>query len=164
FFLSQVKAELSKALDVIHQRQQQLLKEPNKEFGFYCVVIDEALAITAGLPKRDRDDYLSQLDSLALLGRSCGVVLAVTGQALSASGNAVAISTQARDQLGLKILLVGNANVTAQDCRFLFANLVDPNSVVITRDNFSKGLGLVYREADGRVMPLLAPYIENLEG
>ncbi|MCC4361793.1 hypothetical protein LMB51_02760, partial [Limosilactobacillus reuteri] len=34
-FLSQVKAELSKALDVIHQRQQQLLKEPNKEFGFY---------------------------------------------------------------------------------------------------------------------------------
>lgn len=68
------------------------------------------------------------------------------------------ISSTARDSMGLRVVL--SSNPSANDCRYLFKDF-DPSSIVIKRDEFPFGLGLIEQQSDGRIVPFLAPKIEK---
>ena len=152
-FLNSVIKALKSAVDEIHKRQRALISNNNAEFKPKVIFIDEAMALTAGAQKKVIDEYMGLINRITLMGRSAKVYLVISSQTLEAKST---ISSSARDQIGLKILLSNNP--TVNDCRYVFKDF-DPSSVVITKDGFSKGLGLISQQSDNRIVPFMAPYI-----
>lgn len=155
-FLNDVIKVLRAAVDLIHQRQRQLLSNRKVRLPPQVVVIDEALALVVGAKKALTDQYLSLLNQLTMMGRSARVYLVILSQTLEAR---TTISSSARDQMGLKVLLSNNP--TEYECRYLFKGY-DPGSLVLNRDGFNKGLGIIQQQSDGLIVPFTSPLIDEL--
>lgn len=155
-FLDEVSRELKKLLDIIHERQHMLLENPKNVFPPKIIYIDEALALTSSQTKKAKDAYLALVDQVMLMGRATNCWLVISAQTWP-SGDVV--SSSAREQLGLRILL--SSAPSKEDCRFLFKNLEHPENIVLNRDYFDRGLGIV-QGIDGRVVPFNAPFIKDL--
>lgn len=150
---------LSSQVDEIHQRQR-LSLEGKEIFKPRVLFIDEAMALTASIAdSKQVKQYLSLISQITLQGRSAKVFLWLGAQTFSASGSDVVMSSSSRDQMSLKVVL----SQVESDWRYLFKDL-NLNSMVLTRDGFSKGLGVAGMMSDGRVVPFLAPKIDDLEG
>lgn len=148
-FSGEVTNTLSKAINVIGKRQSSILKGKEVDFNPYIVFIDEAAAFST---KQSRE----LMEKIVLMGRACKVWLFISAQAMDATN---VISSIARDSMGLKIVL--SSNPSSEDCRYLFKNF-DPSDVVIPRDEYKFGVGLIEQKSDGRIVPFLAPYIANI--
>lgn len=156
-FMDLIQRELKKSLDFIRSRQRVLQQNPNYKFDPYVLYIDEAMALTASLPKKIRDSYLALIDKICLMGRQTNVCLFIASQTFEAN---TVISSSARDQMGLKILLTSNVN--RENCRYLFKELANPESIVIPDDGFLHGKGIIQNTKDGLTLPFLVPRIKNL--
>lgn len=139
---------LSKAFNEIGRRQSAVLSNGKTDFEPYIVFVDEAAAYSS---KKIQDI----INKIVLMGRSCKVWLWISAQSMDAK---TVISSTARDSMGLRVVLSSNPSVN--DCRYLFKDF-DPSSIVIKRDEFPFGLGLIEQQSDGRIVPFLAPKIEK---
>lgn len=157
-FLDEISRNLKEMIDVIHERQKELLSNSRKIFPPKIIFIDEALALTSSQTKKAKDAYLALVDQIMLMGRATNCWLIISAQTWP-SGDVV--SSSAREQLGLRILL--SSAPSKEDCRFLFKNLDHPESIVLNRDGFDRGLGII-QGTDGRIVPFTAPYIGDLRG
>lgn len=155
-FLDEVSRALKGLIDVIHERQHLLLKEPSKIFNPKIIYLDEALALTSSQTTKAKNAYLSLVDQIMLMGRATNCWLVISAQTWP-SGDVV--SSSAREQLGLRILL--SSAPSKEDCRFLFKNLEHPENIVLNHDYFDRGLGII-QGIDGRVVPFNAPFIKDL--
>ena len=158
-FMDLIQRELKKSLDFIQSRQRILQENPNYKFDPYVLYIDEAMALTVSLPKKIRDSYLGLIDKICLMGRQTNVCLFIASQTFEAN---TVISSSARDQMGLKILLTPNVN--RENCRYLFKELANPESIVIPDDGFFHGKGIIQDTKDGLTLPFLVPKINDLGG
>lgn len=156
-FMSDVLKQLAKVVDLIHYRQQTLIQNPQQTFQSCVIFIDEALALTSFLNKKQKEMYSSLIDTITLMGRSTSIVLCIAAQGMEAN---TTLSSTARDQLGLKIVL--SPNPGTNETRYLMKDY-DPSSVVINKDGFNKGLGLAQMQSDNLIVPFMAPYIGGLE-
>lgn len=139
---------LSDAFNEIGKRQSAVLSGDKTDFEPYIVFVDEAAAYSS---KKIQDI----INKIVLMGRSCKVWLWISAQSMDAK---TVISSTARDSMGLRVVL--SSNPSANDCRYLFKDF-DPSSIVIKRDEFPFGLGLIEQQSDGRIVPFLAPKIEK---
>ncbi|WP_283586951.1 hypothetical protein [Limosilactobacillus vaginalis] len=155
-FLDEVSRALKRLVDEIHRRQRLLIKEPVKIFNPMIIYLDEALALTSSQTTKAKNAYLSLIDQVMLMGRATNCWLIISAQTWP-SGDVV--SSSAREQLGLRILL--SSAPSKENCRFLFKNLEHPENIVLNRDYFDRGLGIV-QGIDGRVVPFNAPFIKDL--
>lgn len=150
---------LSLQVDEIHKRQKMSL-EGKTTFRPRVLFVDEAMALTASIvDSKQVKSYLSLISQITLQGRSAKVFLWLGAQTFSASGSDIVMSSSSRDQMALKVVL----SQVESDWRYLFKDL-NLESMVLTRDGFSKGLGVAGMMSDGRVVPFLAPKIDDLEG
>lgn len=158
-YFNAILKTLSLQVDEIHKRQKMSLEGKN-DFEPRVLFVDEAMALTASIAdSKQVKQYLSLISQITLQGRSAKVFLWLGAQTFSASGSDVVMSSSSRDQMALKVVL----SQVESDWRYLFKDL-NLQSMVLTRDGFSKGLGVAGMMSDGRVVPFLAPKIGDLEG
>lgn len=157
-YFHEILEVLSGQIDEIHRRQRAMIEGKNS-FKPQILFIDEAMALTSTITDTKLvKQYLSLVSQLTLQGRSSRVFLWLGAQTFSASGSDVVMSSSSRDQMALKVVL----SQQEADWRYLFKT--DLSSMVLTRDTFSKGLGIASVMPDSRVVPFLAPKISDLEG
>lgn len=156
-FVSQISDELSKCLNLIHQRQRKLFVNPNIQFKHVTVVIDEVLALTEGVNKNVKDAFFSLLTQIALLGRATHVHLLLVSQRFDHNTIPVSVREQAN-------VLIQLGNINKKTTQFLFPDL-DPEGIVIPT---GKGTGLIQvidDEHPYQILPLLCPtyYLSSKE-
>lgn len=150
-FITQVNEKLGEALNLIYERQETLINDPNAEFNKTYIVIDELLALTTGATKSARDTFSQLLTSIALLGRETKVSLFLISQRFdyTAFGGNVAI----RDQINCSVLL---GEINKNTAQFLFPD-ANVDSIVVP---IGSGTGII-KIVDGchhpQIMPFLAP-------
>lgn len=148
-FVSQVNAELSESLKLIHRRQKILFDNPNTIFKHKTIVIDEVLALSEGVNATIKNSFFALLSQVALLGRVTRVHLLLASQRFDHA----AVPTSVREQINVLIQL---GNINRKTTQFLFPDL-DPEGIVIPQ---GKGTGLIQvidNEHPYQVMPLLCP-------
>lgn len=155
-FVSEVNSELSKALELIQQRQQVLYNNPTADFEHYTVVIDEVLALSDGVAKPIKDAFFSLLSQIALLGRASKVHLLLVSQRFD--NNAIPISV--REQLNV-LIQVGNIN--SKTTQFLFPDL-SLEGIVIPQGIGTGLIQVIDSEHPFQIVPLLTPTFNKLEG
>ncbi|MER0122764.1 AAA family ATPase [Streptococcus sp. ZJ100] len=148
-FITQINESLSKAVDLIHERQQLLYNNPNQSFKRFTIVIDEVMALTEGIPKQLKEIFFSLVSQIALLGRATKVGLILVSQRFDHQ----TIPTSVRDQANV-LIQVGIVN--SRTTQFLFPDF-DPTGLVIPT---GQGTGLVQimdSDSPHQVLPLLTP-------
>lgn len=155
-FVSEVNSELSKALELIQQRQQVLYNNPTADFEHYTIVIDEVLALSDGVAKPIKDAFFSLLSQIALLGRASKVHLLLVSQRFD--NNAIPISV--REQLNV-LIQVGNIN--SKTTQFLFPDL-SLEGIVIPQGMGTGLIQVIDSEHPFQIVPLLTPTFNKLEG
>ncbi|MDN0041921.1 cell division protein FtsK [Bacillus aerophilus] len=155
-FVSEVNSELSKALELIQQRQQVLYNNPTADFEHYTVVIDEVLALSDGVAKPIKDGFFSLLSQIALLGRASKVHLLLVSQRFD--NNAIPISV--REQLNV---LVQVGNINSKTTQFLFPDL-SLEGIVIPQGIGTGLIQVIDSEHPFQIVPLLTPTFNKLEG
>lgn len=140
---------LAEAYNEIGRRQEYRISG-GKITKPYVVLVEEAAAFST---KKIKD----LLEKCILMGRSAMCWIIVSAQSFDATS---VISSTARDSLGLRVVLSNNP--TAEDCRYLLKGF-DPSNLVIPRDEYPFGRGLVQQKSDGQILPFLAPTIKSTE-
>lgn len=155
-FIEDISTLVKEKIDLIHKRQKELIDNPLADFKPNVLFIDEMLALTSTISKKDKDLFLGLLTKVCVMGRATKVGVIISGQEMSAD----VISTASRDQMTLKVLLTPNVN--RESCRFLFKELDAPSSIVIPNDGIA-GRGIIQViHGNNSVLPFLAPKIKNL--
>lgn len=149
-----VADEKESMLDLLHetveemQNAQRAYKENSSiKLTPHLVVVDELAALKAMLDRKQQQQLLDDLKQIALLGRQAKFHLVVGIQ----QANANNISTEIREQMGIKILL-GNSAPSAR--KFLFE---DCELEVPLAEGIGQGLISINNEM---VSPFKAPLIE----
>lgn len=104
-FVSEINESLSTCVNLIQQRQEILLNNPNHQFDHLTIVIDEVLALSEGVNKTIKESFFSLISTIALLGRSSKVHLLLVSQRFD--HNTIPVSV--REQLNV-LIQVGNIN------------------------------------------------------
>ncbi|MBS9334833.1 cell division protein FtsK [Fructobacillus sp. M1-13] len=154
-FVSSVTAMLSQHLDLIHDRQRELYKDPNAKFEHNYIVIDELLALTENVAKNVAGAFQSVISQIALLGRATNVHLILVSQRFDAH----ALSTATREQLNV-LIQIGNIN--SRTTSFLMPDL-DPNGIVVPQGIGSGLIQIIDSEHPYQVLPLLTPSFKTKE-
>ncbi|MCM3784928.1 DUF87 domain-containing protein [Neobacillus mesonae] len=155
-FVSAVNNELSKCLELIHQRQQVLYNNPQADFEHFTVVIDEVLALSDGVAKPIKEAFFSLLSQISLLGRASKVHLLLVSQRFD--NNAIPISC--REQLNV-LIQVGNIN--SKTTQFLFPDL-SLEGIVIPQGIGTGLIQVIDSEHPFQIVPLLTPTFNDLKG
>ncbi|CAI8888220.1 MULTISPECIES: helicase HerA domain-containing protein [Bacillus amyloliquefaciens group] len=155
-YVSSVNAELSRSLELIHQRQQVLYNNPQADFEHYTLVIDEVLALSDGTAKPIKEAFFSLLSQISLLGRATKVHLLLVSQRFDS--NAIPISC--REQLNV-IIQVGNIN--SKTTQFLFPDL-SLEGIVIPQGIGTGLIQVIDSEHPFQIVPLLTPTFNDLKG
>lgn len=140
---------LANAYNEIGKRQEYQING-GKVTRPYIVLVEEAAAYST---KKTKD----LLEKCILMGRSAMCWIIVSAQSFDATS---VISSTSRDSLGLRVVLSNNP--TAEDCRYLLKGF-DPSNLVIPRDEYPFGRGLIQQKSDGQILPFLAPIIKSTE-
>ena len=69
-----------------------------------------------------------------------------------------ALDSSARDQFPVRIVL--SKHPTKEDCRYLLKDLENPEEIIIPRDEYPTGYGLIQMPS-GQIYPFKAPWINN---
>lgn len=163
-FLAAVKDVLTAEIDEIRKRQRELIRTGKVNKKLYLVVIDEAMSISAmfnAQSSKSLKEYLSLIDMIMMQARSANCALWISSQTITASGSAQVMSSSARDQANLKVLLDANPNLN--DCRYLFPELADTSSIVVARSGYLKGIGIASMQPLNIIVPFRAPLIRGLQ-
>ncbi|EGC80164.1 hypothetical protein [Lactobacillus iners] len=166
-YLDRCNNHLKECVDIMHARSRELLHNPNTQFKPLIIYIDEALALVSMQSKKSIVTWESLLDQLFLMGRATNIVVIISSQnfKIGDSGSGF-ISSSARDQLNLKILLSSHPSVSPSEGRFLFKD-EDVNSVVLNQDGNKFGIGIIEGpQADdpqSRILPFNSPIIQNFK-
>ena len=150
-FITEVNELLGRVIEKIYERQEILLKEPNKRFERIYIVIDELLALVQGSSKQSREAFSQLLGTIALLGRQTSISLILCSQRFDAT--AFAGNTAVREQINCVFIL---GEINANTCQFLLPNTNVDNIVVPS----GIGTGIVKftdNEHRTHIMPLLTP-------
>ena len=150
-FLGQVDDELSSVIDLIHQRQQQLIKQPTANFTRFYLIIDEILALGLSNGSKQLVNNIStQLSQIAVMGRQSKVTLIIAGQQLNVKG---VVSSELRNQLNCIVSLSQTPAINQ-----LVLPDVDYQNIIIPVDGLpARGLARIPGNFAGGIMPFLAP-------
>lgn len=148
-FVSQVNAELSESLKLIHKRQQMLFDNPAITFKHHTIVIDELLALSEGVNKAIKESFFSLLSQVALLGRATRVHLLLVSQQFDRN----VAPTSVREQMNVLIQL---GNINRRTTQYLFPDL-NPDGIVIPSGKGTGIIQIIDDEHPYQVMPLLCP-------
>lgn len=157
-FVQSVCDKLKQVSDLVHSRADMLDKNPELKFKDVWLFIDELLAIPELANKKQKELYISLINRLLLMSASVNVHLITAAQSYIAGAS---ISSQARLQFSMRILLTSRVN--AENSSFLFKELDSDaiNNLVLDVDEFgSLGVGIASQGA-GEIIPFKAPYIEK---
>ena len=148
-YVSSVNDQLSRALNIIYERQAALFNDSNEDFKPITIVIDEVLALTEGVNKSVKDSFFALLTQIALLGRATKVHLILCSQRLDHT----AVPTSVREQVNVSVQL---GNINKKTTQFLFPDL-DPTGLVIPMGQGTGIIQVVDDEHPYNVLPFLAP-------
>lgn len=151
-FLASINAELSRHVDLIHERQRELYRNPGAEFEHCFVVIDELLALSDNVNKAVRDAFQGLLSTIALLGRATRIHLILVSQRFDAN----ALSTSTRDQLNMIVQL---GHINDRTVNFLLPD-VRTSGIVIPQGIGAGLIQVIDSEHPTQVMPLLTPTVK----
>lgn len=160
-FLDRCSRALKECIDVIHSRAHYKIIHSDARFIpriFYC---DEMMSLVSLQPTKTVKAWLGLIDQLTLMGRATNVVLIASSQTfpVNSSGSSGSVmSSSARDQLTLKILF--SSHPSLEECRYLFKEVQHPENIVLNRDQYNFGIGII-EGPDGRVLPFSAPLIKE---
>ncbi|MCF2565526.1 DUF87 domain-containing protein [Streptococcus pasteurianus] len=155
-FVSEINESLSTCVNLIQQRQEILLNNPNHQFDHLTIVIDEVLALTEGVNKTIKESFFSLISTIALLGRSSKVHLLLVSQRFD--HNTIPVSV--REQLNV-LIQVGNIN--KKSTQFLFPDL-NPEGIVIPIGHGTGLIQVIDNEHPYQVLPLLCPTYYTKKG
>lgn len=150
-FITEVNELLGRVISKIYERQEILLKQPNKKFERIYVVIDELLALVQGSSKQAREAFSQLLGTIALLGRQTQISLVLLSQRFDA--NAFGGNTAVREQLNC-ICILGEVN--ANSCQFLLPNM-DVSNIVVPAGIGTGIIKFTDSNHQTHIMPLLTP-------
>ena len=142
---------LSKILNLVYRRQEELLETPNKTFTPVYVCINELLSLNQLASKQAREAFAQLLSSISLLGRATSVKLILISQRFDATS--LGGLTATREQISCTFLLGEINNNTTQ---YLFPNQNLDNIVV----PIGLGTGIIKFTGENNAkytMPLLTP-------
>ena len=154
-FVSEVNTELSKGLNLIHERQRILFDHPNSTFRTKVIVIDE-LASLNQVNSSVKNSFQSLLNQITLLGRQTRVLTLLASQQFDHT----VLNTSTRDQASVRVQL---GDINRRTTQYLFPDL-DPSGIVIP---IGKGTGLIQvidDEHPYQVQPILSPTYYYREG
>lgn len=101
------------------------------------------------------------LDRLLLMGASFQIHIVMASQSFLAGTNG-ALSSQARLEFGVKVLLASRINT--ENAQFLFKELDKDaiNNLILDEDNYGTlGVGII-TNGDGNIVPFKAPFVGEL--
>lgn len=154
-FVAVLQRTLRGALNQIQERQQRMAKDPSYTPRRLVIVLDELLSLIAliGTTKEGKE-ITGLITKLMVMGRSSNVSVIIASQQL----NANVLPTSCREQLSLRLQLTPNLN--AKNCAFLFPTLEHPENIIIPKDKYQFGRGLVeVVDGSNQVLPFLSPLI-----
>lgn len=155
-FVSEINESLSTCVNLIQQRQEILLNNPNHQFDHLTIVIDEVLALSEGVNKTIKESFFSLISTIALLGRSSKIHLLLVSQRFD--HNTIPVSV--REQLNV-LIQVGNIN--KKSTQFLFPDL-NPEGIVIPIGHGTGLIQVIDNEHPYQVLPLLCPTYYTKKG
>ena len=162
-FLANVNECLKRVVDIMSRRYGLMRDFPNAKFKHIFVTVDEMRALLEGAGKKAIDAFFNLIDQITLKGRAAGIHLICGSQSFLAGKTDGCISTPARDNLTLRILL--SPTITEENARFLFKE-IDRNqaeSLIIDTDGFNQaGVGIV-SNIDRTIIPYKVPLLEIIE-
>lgn len=149
--LNKVKNDMQ--AEYVKMQQDETYQPPHR-----FVYVDELyslanLAVTAKQAK----EYRLLINLLTLQSRGANISLIFSSQTMPVGTNG-ALDSSARDQFPVRIVL--SKHPTKEDCRYLLKDLEHPEEIIIPRDEYPTGYGLI-QMPDGQVYPFKAPWIKN---
>lgn len=161
-FLANATEALKRVVEEMNYRYAVLSKRKNVKFKHIFVTIDEMRALFEVNNRKLIDSAFSLIDLLTLKGRAANIHLICGSQNFLSGKSDGCISTPARDNLTLRILLA--PTVTAENARFLFKEL-DQNqaeSLIVDQDGYDQaGVGII-SDVDRVIVPYKVPFLESL--
>lgn len=116
------------------------------------LVIDELAAVTESLPKKKKDAFLKELQTLAQTGREANINLLVSMQ----QPNAQSLPTAVREQLsGLKVILGSASQISPQTRQMVFGAGVE----LVPSTFIGAGSGYLWLEGSKAPEPFKAPLL-----
>lgn len=141
-FLIKVNAKLSKIIDILYYRQNELFENSTKistdaneiDVPPIWIIIEEMASLTLGLPSNSRQikDLYRQLELIALLGREALIGLVITTQI--ARNDIIPIPI--RSQMNVRILL---GRIDSESVQYLFPSITNGINMPIG----GKGSGII---------------------
>ena len=153
-FVALLQKTLRGALNQIEERQQRMAKDSSYTPRRLVIVLDELLSLVALIGTKQDKEITGLITKLMVMGRSSNVSVIIASQQL----NANVLPTSCREQLSLRLQLTPNLN--AKNCAFLFPTLEHPENIIIPKDKYQFGRGLVeVVDGSNQVLPFLSPLI-----
>ncbi|MBI1700519.1 FtsK SpoIIIE family protein [Lactobacillus crispatus] len=162
-FLARANEALKRVVEVMNYRYSIKSKYSNVKFRHLFVTVDEMRALLEGGNKKAIDAFFELIDLITLKGRAAGIHLICGSQSFLAGKSDGCISTPARDNLTLRILL--SPTITAENARFLFKE-IDKNqaeSLIIDTDGYDcAGVGII-SNTDRVIVPYKVPFLGSVK-
>lgn len=162
-FLANTNETLKRVVDIMNYRYSVKSKNPNLKYKHLFVTIDEMRALLEGGSRKAIDDFFQLIDLITLKGRAAGIHLICGSQSFLAGKSDGCISTPARDNLTLRILL--SPVITAENARFLFKEISQEQaeSLIIDTDGYNRaGIGIV-SSTDRSIVPYKVPVLLSVK-
>lgn len=160
-FIDSVCLQLKSVIDLMQRRALRKKKQPNAKFKDVFVFIDEGISIPAMCNTNTKTIHFRLLDRLLLMGASFQIHIVMASQSFLAGTNG-ALSSQARLEFGVKVLLASRINT--ENAQFLFKELDKDaiNNLILDEDNYGTlGVGII-TNGDGNIVPFKAPFVGEL--
>lgn len=157
-FFDRVLQRLNKVKNDMQAEYVKMQQDENYQPPHRFVYVDELyslanLAVTAKQAK----EYRLLINLLTLQSRGANICLIFSSQTMPV-GTAGALDSSARDQFPVRIVL--SRHPTKEDCRYLLKDLEHPEEIIIPRDDYPTGYGLI-QMPDGQVYPFKAPWLKD---
>lgn len=157
-FFDRVLQRLNKVKIDMQSEYVKMQQDENYQPPHRFVYVDELyslanLAVTAKQAK----EYRLLINLLTLQSRGANISLIFSSQTMPV-GTTGALDSSARDQFPIRIVL--SRHPTKEDCRYLLKDLEHPEEIIIPRDEYPTGYGLI-QMSDGQIYPFKAPWIKD---
>lgn len=167
-FIDGICVQLKAVINLMQKRAIQKKKQPNIKYKDVFIFIDEGISIPAMGSTAAKNTYLRLLDRILLMGASFQIHLIMASQSFLVGTNG-ALSSQARLEFGLKILMAPRINT--ENAQYLFKSLDKDaiDNLILDEDNYGAlGVGIIANandgsNDDGNIVPFKAPFVGGLE-
>lgn len=149
--MNDVNTELSKIVDMIIERQGELLKNKYADFPHYLLVIDELIALQVTSEKEIVDKFKKLLTQILVTGRETNVHVMLISQ----SFNSKYIDTTIREQANL-IISMGEGNAL----RFLFDD-DEYKNVVVPVEKGGGIMKIIDNKHPIQALPVIFPTVDR---